>query len=63
MIDACNFYGKCSVYDDHGGIALAQDEGIQIAKALGDNMACILQNHGYETRRNFERHYLETWLT
>lgn len=47
MTDACNFYGKCSVYDDHGGIALAQDEGIQIAKALGDNMACILQNHGY----------------
>ncbi|QGA13374.1 hypothetical protein EYB26_001023 [Talaromyces marneffei] len=47
--DACNFYGKCSVYDDHGGIALAQDEGIQIAKALGDNMACILQNHGLLT--------------
>lgn len=46
LADACNFYGKCSVYDDHGGIALAQDEGIQIAKALGDNMACILQNHG-----------------
>jgi ribulose-5-phosphate 4-epimerase/fuculose-1-phosphate aldolase len=47
--DACNFYGKCSVYDDHGGIALAQDEGKQIAKALGDNMACILQNHGLLT--------------
>lgn len=46
MIDACNFYGKCSVYNDHGGIALAQDEGRQIAEALGDNMACILQNHG-----------------
>jgi hypothetical protein len=37
------------VYDDHGGIALAQEEGAQIAKALGEkNIACILQNHGYE---------------
>ncbi|KAA8641331.1 uncharacterized protein ATNIH1004_001999 [Aspergillus tanneri] len=25
--DACNFYGKLSVYEEHGGIALAQDEG------------------------------------
>jgi hypothetical protein len=47
-VDACNFYGKLSVYDDHGGIALAQEEGEQIAKALGEkNIACILQNHGY----------------
>lgn len=46
-VDACNFYGKLSVYDNHGGIALAQDEGRQIAQALGkDNIACILQNHG-----------------
>lgn len=45
--DACNFYGKLSVYDSHGGIALAQEEGEQIAKALGkDNIACILRNHG-----------------
>ncbi|KAL2868360.1 class II aldolase/adducin domain protein [Aspergillus lucknowensis] len=48
--DACNFYGKLSVYDDHGGVALAQDEGRQIAEALGkDNIACILQNHGLLT--------------
>ncbi|KAL2826971.1 class II aldolase/adducin N-terminal [Aspergillus cavernicola] len=48
--DACNFYGKLGVYDDHGGVALAQDEGRQIAKALGkDNIACILQNHGLLT--------------
>lgn len=40
-------HGKVSVYDKHGGIALAQEEGQAIAKALGDNMACILQNHGY----------------
>lgn len=47
-VDACNFYGKLGVYVDHGGIALAQEEGQQIAKALGeDKIACILQNHGY----------------
>jgi hypothetical protein len=35
------------VYDDHGGVALAQEEGAAIAKALGKkNVACILQNHG-----------------
>lgn len=49
-VDACNFYGKLGVYDSHGGIALAQEEGQQIAKALGeDNIACILQNHGLLT--------------
>ena len=43
----CNLYGKIGVYDDHGGIALARDEGRAIAGALGkDNMTCILQNHG-----------------
>jgi hypothetical protein len=47
IIDACNLHGKVSVYEEHGGIALAQEEGQAIAKALGDNMACILQNHGY----------------
>jgi len=45
--DACNFYGRVGIYDDHAGIALSQDEGKAIAKALGkDNIACILQNHG-----------------
>lgn len=48
--DACNFHGKLSVYDDHGGIALAQEEGANIAKALGkDSIGCILQNHGLLT--------------
>ncbi|QKX56159.1 uncharacterized protein TRUGW13939_03259 [Talaromyces rugulosus] len=47
--DACNLHGKVSVYEEHGGIALAQEEGQAIAKALGDNMACILQNHGLLT--------------
>ncbi|KAL2854336.1 class II aldolase/adducin domain protein [Aspergillus pseudoustus] len=48
--DACNFFGKLSVYEDHGGVALAADEGRAIAQALGkDNIACILQNHGLLT--------------
>ncbi|KAL2803383.1 class II aldolase/adducin N-terminal [Aspergillus granulosus] len=48
--DACNFFGKLSVYEDHGGVALAVDEGRAIARALGkDNIACILQNHGLLT--------------
>jgi len=47
--DACNFYGKLSVYEEHGGVAFAQEEGQAIAKALGNNMACILQNHGLLT--------------
>ena len=46
--DACNFYGKQSVYDDHGGVALAQEEGREIAAALGEkNTVCILKNHGF----------------
>lgn len=47
QVDACNFYGKQSVYEDHGGTVLAPEEGQNIARALGaDNMVCILQNHG-----------------
>ncbi|KAL3460786.1 class II aldolase/adducin N-terminal [Aspergillus heterothallicus] len=48
--DACNFYGKVAVYEEHGGIALAVDEGRAIASALGkENMAAILMNHGLIT--------------
>lgn len=47
MADACNFYGIQSVYETHGGAALAKEEGEAIAKALGaDNSVCILKNHG-----------------
>lgn len=54
-IDSCNFFGKLGVYEDHGGVALAVDEGRNIAKALGpENIACILQNHGYV--------FLPSWL-
>ncbi|KAI5286686.1 hypothetical protein KEM52_001890, partial [Ascosphaera acerosa] len=47
--DACNLYGKLAVYDDHGGIALAQEEGQAIAAALGSKSAVILKNHGLLT--------------
>ena len=41
-----SFYNAHSVYDDFGGSALAPQEGINIANALGNNKAVILQNHG-----------------
>lgn len=45
--DACNFFGRVGVYEDHGGIVLSAEEGKAIARALGkENIACILQNHG-----------------
>ncbi|KAF9873244.1 hypothetical protein CkaCkLH20_09407 [Colletotrichum karsti] len=48
--DACNLFGKQSVYDSHGGAALAQEEGQAIAKALGKtNSVCILKTHGLLT--------------
>ncbi|GAA5973031.1 hypothetical protein JCM11641_000371 [Rhodosporidiobolus odoratus] len=48
--DACTFYDNQAVYKSFGGIVLAQEEGENIAKALGKkNMVAILQNHGLLT--------------
>jgi len=47
--DACRFYGDHAIYDDFGGIVLAHEEGRRIARALGNNKAVILQNHGILT--------------
>lgn len=47
--DACIFYRNHTVYADFGGVALESDEGKAIAKASGDAMAVILQNHGLLT--------------
>ncbi|ESZ97942.1 Class II Aldolase family protein [Sclerotinia borealis F-4128] len=47
--DALRFYKSHSVYDDFGGIVLDREEGIRIAKSLGNGKACILQNHGLLT--------------
>lgn len=40
------FYNAHSVYEGFGGSALDPQEGVNIAKALGNNKAVILQNHG-----------------
>ncbi len=48
--DACVFYNECALYDSFGGVVLADEEGRNIAKALGEqNKALILQNHGLLT--------------
>lgn len=47
--DVCVFYDNHSVYTNFGGIVLSGDEGEQIAKAIGNNSAVILQNHGLLT--------------
>jgi len=47
--DSLRFYKSHAVYNDFGGIVLDREEGIQIAKALGNGKACILQNHGLLT--------------
>lgn len=47
--DACAFYNDHVLYDSFNGIVLAAEEGRNIAKALGNNKAALLQNHGLLT--------------
>ncbi|KAL2205993.1 class 2 aldolase adducin domain-containing protein [Sarocladium strictum] len=48
--DNCMFYKNLAVYEGFGGIVLAEDEGIRLANALGeDKLNLILQNHGLLT--------------
>jgi ribulose-5-phosphate 4-epimerase/fuculose-1-phosphate aldolase len=47
--DVCYFYNAHTVYRNYGGIAFESDEGTSIARALGDNKAAILVNHGLIT--------------
>jgi len=47
--DACAFYQNHSVLDVFTGVVADADEGDMIAKALGNNIAVILQNHGLLT--------------
>jgi hypothetical protein len=50
--DACLFHDNLSVYSNYGGIVLSNQEGKNIANALGPkNQALIMQNHGLLTRR------------
>jgi hypothetical protein len=47
--DVCYFHKAHSVYRNYGGIAFGSDEGTNIARALGNNKAAILVNHGLVT--------------
>ncbi|TRM66389.1 class II aldolase/adducin N-terminal [Schizophyllum amplum] len=48
--DACFFHDNLAVYANFGGVVLAQEEGENIAQALGPKKnTCILQNHGLMT--------------
>jgi len=48
--DICNFFDAQAVYASYGGIVFAEEEGRNIAKALGArNKGAILMNHGLLT--------------
>jgi ribulose-5-phosphate 4-epimerase/fuculose-1-phosphate aldolase len=47
--DACAFYNDHSIFDDYTGVVYEIEEGKRIAKALGNNKAVILRNHGLLT--------------
>lgn len=47
--DACAFYNDHAVYNSFKGVVLAAEEGENIAKALGNKKAALLQNHGLLT--------------
>lgn len=47
--DACIFHNDHAVYNSFKGVVLAKEEGFNIAGALGNRKAVILQNHGLLT--------------
>ncbi|KAK4504128.1 hypothetical protein PRZ48_005043 [Zasmidium cellare] len=47
--DACAFHDDHVVYDSFNGVVLAEKEGKDIAKCLGNKKAALLQNHGLLT--------------
>lgn len=47
--DSCSFYNDLALYTNLNGIVLDEEEGIEIAKALGSKKAALLQNHGILT--------------
>jgi ribulose-5-phosphate 4-epimerase/fuculose-1-phosphate aldolase len=50
--DSCLFHDNLSVYANYGGIVLSDQEGKNIADALGPkHLTCIMQNHGLLTRQ------------
>lgn len=47
--DSCAFYNDVALYNSFKGVVLAEEEGRNVAKALGDKKAALLQNHGLLT--------------
>ncbi|KAL4784989.1 class II aldolase/adducin N-terminal [Aspergillus varians] len=47
--DSCAFYDDHVVYKQFNGVVLAEEEGRNIATALGSKKAALLQNHGLLT--------------
>lgn len=47
--DACAFYNDHVVFDEFNGVVLDDGEGLAITRALANNKAAILQNHGLLT--------------
>jgi ribulose-5-phosphate 4-epimerase/fuculose-1-phosphate aldolase len=47
--DACAFFEDTGTYADYRGVVLDQEEGERIGRALGQNKAVILRNHGMLT--------------
>ena len=47
--DSCAFYNDHAVYRSFNGVVLAEEEGRNVAAALGDKKAALLQNHGLLT--------------
>lgn len=47
--DSCAFYNDLAVYNSFRGVVLVKEEGLNIAKSLGDKKAILLQNHGLLT--------------
>ncbi|OBT78966.1 hypothetical protein VF21_02824 [Pseudogymnoascus sp. 05NY08] len=47
--DACAFYNDHALYDSFKGVVLGEEEGQEIAAALGGKKAALLQNHGLLT--------------
>lgn len=47
--DSCSFHNDHVVYNSFKGVVLAEEEGRNIAQALGPHKAALLQNHGLLT--------------
>jgi ribulose-5-phosphate 4-epimerase/fuculose-1-phosphate aldolase len=62
---ATRFYDRIAYDDEYAGLALARDEGLRMAKALGNRSVMMHANHGVTTigptvaHAFFELHYLE----